>query len=56
MYRDIVKPWIASQSTERIQWVYNILDKKKEADTILYEQQGSNGFIVSTNTPLDELI
>ena len=47
MYRDVVKPWIKSQPIERIQWVYNILDKKKEADTILYEQKGKDGFIVS---------
>lgn len=46
MYDSIVKPWVDSQPAERIQWVYNILDKKKEADTILYEQTGQHGFIV----------
>lgn len=47
LYRSVVQPWIESQPPERIQWVYNILDKKKEADTILYEQTGKHGFIVS---------
>ena len=47
LYQTIVKPWISAQPPERIQWVYNILDKKKEADTIIYEQTGHEGFIVS---------
>ena len=48
LYRTIVEPWIKSQAIERIQWVYNILDKKKEAETILYERAGKEeGYIVS---------
>lgn len=47
MYESVVLPWVQSQPVERIQWVYNILDKKKEADTILYEKSGEEGFIVS---------
>ena len=46
IYRSITKPWVESQPPERIQWVYNILEKKKEADTILYEKEGNEGFIV----------
>jgi m7GpppX diphosphatase len=47
MYETIVKPWIESQPPERLQWVYNILEKKKEAETILYEKTGNQGYIVS---------
>ncbi|UZJ56820.1 hypothetical protein CBS101457_006140 [Exobasidium rhododendri] len=46
IYRSIVKPYVESQPPERIQWVYNILDKKKEADTILYEKTGKEGYII----------
>lgn len=52
MYRSIVLPWIESQPPERILWVYNILDKKKEVDTILYEHIGQHGFIVSCKSGL----
>lgn len=48
LYRNVIKPWIETQPISRIQWVYNILEKKKEAETILYEQEGKNGFIVSS--------
>jgi m7GpppX diphosphatase len=54
MYTSVVKPWVDSQPPERIQWVYNILEKKKEADTILYEKTGNQGFIVSSEIREEE--
>lgn len=56
LYADVVGPWIAGQPVERIQWVYNILDKKKEADTILFEQQGTQeGFIIVPDLKWDQI-
>jgi m7GpppX diphosphatase len=47
LYTNSVLPWIESQPIERVQWVYNILDKKKEADTILYEHADrKQGYII----------
>lgn len=47
LYRDVIQPYIYGQPAERTQWVYNILDKKKEADTILFEDPDPRtGFIV----------
>lgn len=54
-YAGIVEPWIKNQPVERIQWVYNILDKKKEADTILFERQdNSEGFIILPDLKWDQ--
>ncbi|PWN31767.1 scavenger mRNA decapping enzyme [Meira miltonrushii] len=54
-YAGIVEPWIKNQPVERIQWVYNILEKKKEADTILFERQGSSdGFIILPDLKWDQ--
>ncbi|XP_053547150.1 m7GpppX diphosphatase [Bombina bombina] len=45
-YRSITLPFIEAQSFS-IQWVYNILEKKAEADRIIYENPDpSNGFIL----------
>ncbi|XP_064424821.1 m7GpppX diphosphatase isoform X3 [Latimeria chalumnae] len=45
-YKNITLPYIESQSFS-IQWVYNILDKKAEADRIVYENPDpENGFIL----------
>lgn len=55
MYAGLVEPWIKNQPVERIQWVYNILEKKKEADTILFERQGnSDGFIILPDLKWDQ--
>ncbi|PWN93180.1 scavenger mRNA decapping enzyme [Acaromyces ingoldii] len=55
VYEQVVRPWIESQPVGRIQWVYNILDKKKEADTILYEDaDAKNGFIVVPDLKWDQ--
>ncbi|XP_010006403.1 PREDICTED: m7GpppX diphosphatase [Chaetura pelagica] len=45
-YKDITLPFIQSQSFS-IQWVYNILEKKAEADRIIHENRDpSNGFVL----------
>ncbi|XP_068515668.1 m7GpppX diphosphatase isoform X2 [Anas acuta] len=45
-YKNITLPFIQSQSFS-IQWVYNILEKKAEADRIIHENQDpSNGFVL----------
>ncbi|PWN96653.1 scavenger mRNA decapping enzyme [Tilletiopsis washingtonensis] len=47
VYASVVEPWLKAQPLARIQWVYNILEKKKEAESILYEDADSeSGFIV----------
>ncbi|KAK0522334.1 hypothetical protein OC842_006493 [Tilletia horrida] len=48
VYENVVRTWIESQPASRINWVYNILDKVKEKDSIIYEDADpQNGFIVS---------
>ncbi|XP_029337773.1 CMP-N-acetylneuraminate-beta-galactosamide-alpha-2,3-sialyltransferase 4 isoform X1 [Mus caroli] len=45
-YRTITLPYLESQSLS-IQWVYNILDKKAEADRIVFENPDpSDGFVL----------
>ncbi|XP_060227497.1 m7GpppX diphosphatase isoform X2 [Meriones unguiculatus] len=45
-YRNITLPHLESQSLS-IQWVYNILDKKAEADRIVFENpDSSDGFVL----------
>uniref|UniRef100_A0A8D2IR52 m7GpppX diphosphatase n=2 Tax=Varanus komodoensis TaxID=61221 RepID=A0A8D2IR52_VARKO len=45
-YKNITLPFIQSQSFS-IQWVYNILEKKAEADRIIYENMDPvNGFVL----------
>ncbi|XP_062950664.1 m7GpppX diphosphatase isoform X2 [Cynocephalus volans] len=45
-YRKITLPYLESQSLS-IQWVYNILDKKAEADRIIFENPDpSDGFVL----------
>ncbi|XP_006896844.1 PREDICTED: m7GpppX diphosphatase-like [Elephantulus edwardii] len=45
-YRTITLPYLQSQSLS-IQWVYNILEKKSEADRIIFENPDpSHGFIL----------
>lgn len=55
MYATKVLPWIESFPPSRIQWVYNILEHKKEADTILYENSCPNhGFIIVPDLKWDQ--
>ncbi|XP_063167152.1 m7GpppX diphosphatase isoform X2 [Candoia aspera] len=45
-YKNVTLPFIESQSFS-IQWVYNILEKKAEADRIIYENPDPiNGFVL----------
>ena len=54
-YRDKVLPWIQSFPTSRIQWVYNILEHKKEADTIMFEDSDpEKGFIIVPDLKWDQ--
>ncbi|EPQ29803.1 uncharacterized protein PFL1_02476 [Pseudozyma flocculosa PF-1] len=55
MYTDLVLPYIESIPPSRIQWVYNILEHKKEADTILYEDPDPEaGFILLPDLKWDQ--
>ncbi|SNX83103.1 related to DCS1 - non-essential hydrolase involved in mRNA decapping [Melanopsichium pennsylvanicum] len=55
MYRDKVLPWIRSFPPSRIQWVYNILEHKKESESILFERpDGKNGFIMVPDLKWDQ--
>ncbi|GAQ88082.1 Scavenger mRNA decapping enzyme [Klebsormidium nitens] len=36
-YAAVTRPYIESQGAERLQWVYNILEKKAEAERLIYE-------------------
>ncbi|KAM5311259.1 m7GpppX diphosphatase isoform 2-T2 [Glossophaga mutica] len=45
-YKNVTSPYLESQSLS-IQWVYNILDKKAEADRIVFENPDpSDGFVL----------
>ncbi|KAJ1848859.1 hypothetical protein LPJ70_000798 [Coemansia sp. RSA 2708] len=47
LYTSITEPFINAQPASRIQWVYNILSKKEEAERIIYEDPDrANGFII----------
>lgn len=55
MYARKVLPWIDSFPPSRIQWVYNILEHKKEANTILYENPDTEkGFIIVPDLKWDQ--
>lgn len=55
MYEHKVLPWIESFPPSRIQWVYNILEHKKEADSILFEDPDpKKGFIIVPDLKWDQ--
>ncbi|KDN52049.1 HIT-like protein [Tilletiaria anomala UBC 951] len=55
MYKENVEPWILAQPPSRIQWVYNILEKKKEKDSILYENPDPHtGFVILPDLKWDQ--
>lgn len=55
MYAKKVLPWIESFPPSRIQWVYNILEHKKEAETILYEDPDpKSGFVIVPDLKWDQ--
>lgn len=45
-YRAVVEPYIASFPPERIAWVHAILDGKKEAERVLFNRVGQEGFMI----------
>lgn len=48
MYARLVRPWIEGQPAARINWVYNILEGKKEKENVLYRDEDPvTGFVVS---------
>ncbi|KAK9464279.1 HIT-like domain-containing protein [Lipomyces arxii] len=54
MYRSVLAPYIETMKGDRIQWVYNILSHKVEADRIVYENTDPvNGFILLPNLKWD---
>ncbi|KAF9575272.1 hypothetical protein EC968_003624 [Mortierella alpina] len=51
VYKSVVLPWIESQPTSRIQWVYNILQGVKETENVLFrDDDPDTGFIVSPDS------
>lgn len=55
MYMQKVLPWIESFPPSRIQWVYNILEHKKEAESILFEDPDpKQGFIIVPDLKWDQ--
>jgi m7GpppX diphosphatase len=47
MYQNLVLPFIHSLPLSRLQWVYNILDKKKEVDRLFFDDPDpQNGFMM----------
>lgn len=52
LYRTKVLPWIVSQPTSRIQWVFNILEGKTQ-ETVLHDDPDPlTGFVVRASCPL----
>ncbi|EIW67552.1 hypothetical protein TREMEDRAFT_33242, partial [Tremella mesenterica DSM 1558] len=55
MYEKIVLPYIDSFPPERLEWVYNILNGKKEAERILYnDPDEENGFMILPDLKWDQ--
>jgi m7GpppX diphosphatase len=56
IYKDVTLPYIeADERGDRIKWVYNILDKKKESERIIFEDPDPvNGFILLPDMKWDQ--
>ncbi|SPO21964.1 related to DCS1 - non-essential hydrolase involved in mRNA decapping [Ustilago trichophora] len=55
MYTEKVLPWIESFPPSRIQWVYNILEHKKEVESILFEDSDpKTGFVIVPDLKWDQ--
>jgi len=46
IYKTITKPFILNNREKHLEWLYNVLEKKKEAEHILLEKKGENGFLL----------
>lgn len=56
LYRRVTLPHIESLQPGAIQWVYNILEHKKEADRILYEDSHPDtGFLLAPDLKWDQV-
>ncbi len=41
LYENVTEKFIKKDREKSLQWVYNILEKKKESENIIYEEKGS---------------
>ncbi|KAG2488012.1 hypothetical protein HYH03_013449 [Edaphochlamys debaryana] len=56
LYEQTVLPYIRSIPPARLQWVYNILEKKKEADRLIFEDPNpSLGFMLHPDLKWDQV-
>lgn len=55
LYHSVVVPYMDSFPASRLEWVFNILDGKKEAERILYRRSDpEDGFIILPDLKWDE--
>ncbi|PWZ00494.1 scavenger mRNA decapping enzyme [Testicularia cyperi] len=55
IYAERILPWIESIPASRIQWVYNILEHKKETESVLFEDPDpKTGFIILPDLKWDQ--
>ncbi|GAX79150.1 hypothetical protein CEUSTIGMA_g6590.t1 [Chlamydomonas eustigma] len=55
MYQNLVLPFIQSLPPSRLQWVYNMLDKKKEVEPLIFEDPDpQNGFMMHPDMKWDK--
>ncbi|CAD6584340.1 MAG: hypothetical protein CYPHOPRED_002668 [Cyphobasidiales sp. Tagirdzhanova-0007] len=55
LYDRVVRPFINSQSQQRLQWVYNILSHKTESENIIYEDgDPETGFLILPDLKWDQ--
>ncbi|WVO14294.1 hypothetical protein L204_101926 [Cryptococcus depauperatus] len=55
IYQDVVRPYIESLPVSKIQWVYEILEGKKEADRVYHCTIGDEGFVILPDLKWDEV-
>ncbi|ORY22030.1 HIT-like domain-containing protein, partial [Naematelia encephala] len=54
-YEKVVMPYLESFPPERLEWVYNILEGKKEADRVLYKDDDEElGFVLIPDLKWDQ--
>ncbi|OCF35037.1 hypothetical protein I316_03077 [Kwoniella heveanensis BCC8398] len=54
VYDTVVKRYIGSFDESRLAWVYAILEGRKEADRVLYRQEGEDGFVLLPDLKWDQ--
>lgn len=56
IYQDLVVPYIETMKGDRIKWVYNILFKGKESESVIYHDKDEvNGFVVLPDMKWDKI-